>query len=499
MATPRQPFQLKLRAVALGMIFSAAGASIAFGDRPDVKPLIAKVDPAIGRISTDCGNGWGCVVDAAKGWVATNYHVMAGATDAHVTFPGAGGKPCPVEGLVATMPGKDLALIRIQAGDGKLHALRLADKPAAKGDAVFAGVPLGLPGVLSSGTVAAVSSGREVSNLIAKLGNVVYYEGLGLDPDAVWLQVVARISPGKDGGPLVNAAGELVGLMTFRYDTGPGDNLNYAVSVAHLKRLMATAGTKVQPLWKPLLPIPSYSENPAKGDLEETLTAWKKYNSARGTLQWELGWRKEGRVIRYPRGTKAGPSMYQFARAWHRHVANVMAAYRRKADPELKTLLVTEAEAAESLASGYGQISMFGTDALGAANAKRRLAEIDTIESGLERAIQRGPHGGISHKYNQEFPAVEETSEEAGAARAQAGTQAAGKNQAPAASGSRAEFRVWTSHWGRSVKAKLLGVSDGKVNLERTDGKVISVPLDKLSEADRLFVNDISPWRKPAK
>ena len=45
------------------------------------------------------------------------------------------------------MPGKDLALIRIKVGDKKLHALKIAEKPAAKGQAVYAGVPLGLTGV----------------------------------------------------------------------------------------------------------------------------------------------------------------------------------------------------------------------------------------------------------------------------------------------------------------------------------------------------------------
>ena len=77
------------------------------------------------------------------------------------------------------MPGKDLALIRIKAGDKKLHALKIAEKPAAKGQAVYAGVPLGLTGVLSSGTVAAVSSGQEVSDLIAKLGDSLLLRNAG--------------------------------------------------------------------------------------------------------------------------------------------------------------------------------------------------------------------------------------------------------------------------------------------------------------------------------
>ena len=65
------------------------------------------------------------------------------------------------------------------------------------------------------------------------------------------MRVEAPISPGRNGGPLVNADGELVGITTFRYDSGPGDNLHFAISATHLKKLMATAGTKVTPLSPP--------------------------------------------------------------------------------------------------------------------------------------------------------------------------------------------------------------------------------------------------------
>ena len=266
----------------LSLVLGAAWAAVAFGQRPDLKPLLAKVDPAIVCIETDNGKGHGFVVNAAMGLVATNYHVIAGATTATVTFPADhDGKTYPVEGLLAKMPGKDLALIRIKAGDKKLPALKIAEKPAAKGQAVYAGVPLGLTGVLSSGTVAAVSSGKEVDALLKPPGNPDYCKVARLDPDGVWLRVEAPISPGRNGGPLVNADGELVGITTFRFDSGPGDNLHFAVSAIHLKKLMAAAGTTVQLLFpspppkpRPTLTIEPYVPNPAKGDLDKTLAAW---------------------------------------------------------------------------------------------------------------------------------------------------------------------------------------------------------------------------------
>jgi S1-C subfamily serine protease len=232
-----------------------------------LKPLLAKVELAIVRIRTEAlgDRGFGVVVDAATGLVATNYHVIAGATKATVTFASdSDHRPYPVEGLLATMPGKDLALIRIKVGDKKLHALKVAEKAAVKGQAVYAGVPLGFPGVLSSGKVADVASGQEVSDLLTKLGSPGYYKAKSLDPDAVWMRVESPISPGRNSGPLVNANGELVGITTFRYDSGPADNLHYAISAIHLKKLMATAGTKVTPLspQPPAVPLAALPDIP---------------------------------------------------------------------------------------------------------------------------------------------------------------------------------------------------------------------------------------------
>ncbi len=242
----------------------AAWASVALGQQPDLKPLLAKIEPSIVRISLGDNNvGSGVVVDAAKCLVATNYHVIAemckralrmhtGENNAAVVFVDDGQqKRYPIVGLVAMMPGKDLALVQVLAGNKKLQGLKIAEKDAATGQAVYAGVPLGFAGVLSSGTVAAVSSGKEIEDSLTKQGDPSYYKARKLDQDAVWIRVEAPISPGRDGGPLVNAKGELVGLMTFRYEDGPADNLHYAISATHLKKLMASAGTTAMPLESP--------------------------------------------------------------------------------------------------------------------------------------------------------------------------------------------------------------------------------------------------------
>ena len=52
-------------------------------------------------------------------------------------------------------------------------------------------------------------------------------------------------------------------------------------------------------------------------------------------------------------------------------------------------------------------------------------------------------------------------------------------------------MRTWTDTSGSfHVEAKFRGVKDGKASLERANGQVISVPMAKLSDADRQFIGE---------
>ena len=84
--------------------------------------LVAKVDPAVVQVNVGKDSlGSGVVVDAEKGLIATNYHVIEHASEKEVSvsFPADKEKKSyPAEGFVGIMPGKDLALIRIKPGEG---------------------------------------------------------------------------------------------------------------------------------------------------------------------------------------------------------------------------------------------------------------------------------------------------------------------------------------------------------------------------------------------
>lgn len=138
--------------------------------------------------------GSGVVVDAERGLILTNHHVIDGADEIAVNL--ANGETLQAE-LVGSDSETDIALLRVEAKG--LTALPLADSDQLQvGDFVVAiGNPFGLGQTVTSGIVSAL--GRS---------------GLGIEGYENFIQTDASINPGNSGGALVNLRGELVGLNT---------------------------------------------------------------------------------------------------------------------------------------------------------------------------------------------------------------------------------------------------------------------------------------------
>jgi serine protease DegQ len=147
--------------------------------------------------------GSGVVVDASKGYVLTNNHVVEGADDIAVTI--ADGRTVKAK-VLGTDPDSDLAVIQIPAE--KLTALPVADSSKLRvGDFVVAvGEPFGLGQTVTSGIVSAL--GRT---------------GLGGSGVQNFIQTDASINPGNSGGPLVNLRGELVGINSMIFSPSGGN------------------------------------------------------------------------------------------------------------------------------------------------------------------------------------------------------------------------------------------------------------------------------------
>ncbi len=174
--------------------------------------ITAHATPAIVTVRAGDAMGTGFVV-RADGWIATNFHVVRGATDIQVVF--SNHQEYPVVEIMNANRLHDLVILRIEAKN--LPVLPVGNSDAVRpGDAVLAiGHPLGLEDTVSNGLVSAV---RHVHD------------------DLDVLQVSAPIAPGSSGGPLLNDQGEVIGVATA-FLRG-GQNLNFGLPSKYVKALV---------------------------------------------------------------------------------------------------------------------------------------------------------------------------------------------------------------------------------------------------------------------
>ena len=141
------------------------------------------------------GAGSGVVV-TPDGYLLTNEHVVQRVSEARVTFVDGRSVPAVVAGRD---PATDLAVLRAQAG-ALPYAQLASDQRLRAGQLVVAvGNPLGFESTVSAGVVSAL--GR---SLRSRQGRLI--EGV--------VQHTAALNPGNSGGPLVDAAGRVVGINT---------------------------------------------------------------------------------------------------------------------------------------------------------------------------------------------------------------------------------------------------------------------------------------------
>ena len=144
------------------------------------------------REATSAGSG--VIVDAKKGYVLTNAHVVDGADEVEVTLTDGRNLNAKVIGVDREV---DLAVVKVDAKN--LTQIKIADSTKLRvGDYVVAiGNPFALGQTVTSGIVSAL--GRS---------------GLGIEGYENFIQTDASINPGNSGGALVNLRGELVGVNT---------------------------------------------------------------------------------------------------------------------------------------------------------------------------------------------------------------------------------------------------------------------------------------------
>jgi putative serine protease PepD len=167
--------------------------------------------------------GSGCVLDN-EGDILTNYHVIESANSLEVSLPDRTKYHAKVVGYDRQ---NDLAVIRlVGAPKNRLHPISLGDSTALKvGQKVLAiGNPLGLQNTLTTGIVS--SLGRRIKT---ESGDLV---------DNV-IQTDAAINPGNSGGPLLNTAGEMIGINTSIFTIGGGNiGIGFAIPANTIRRVV---------------------------------------------------------------------------------------------------------------------------------------------------------------------------------------------------------------------------------------------------------------------
>lgn len=227
---------LCILAIALGIESAPAFSQAAPAGPPGFAALVQRVSPAVVNIdvvrrvrrrmfewfgeatepsiTVQRGVGSGFLIDR-DGFIVTNHHVVSGKPDLTITL--ASGRTLRGK-VLGSDPLTDVALVRVQASD--LPSLPLGNSDQAQvGEWVLAfGSPLGLRRTVTAGIIS--STNREVS----------FNERIG------FLQTDAAINPGNSGGPLVNMAGQVVGINTAIAAEAQG--IGFAIPINALKLIL---------------------------------------------------------------------------------------------------------------------------------------------------------------------------------------------------------------------------------------------------------------------
>ena len=196
--------------------------------------IAARVLPSVANIEVraqgQAGTGSGFVI-REDGYVLTNNHVVAGGRgrgsdrlsflDDEATYEAH---------IVGRSPEYDLAVLKIEPDEPLPVASLGNDDDVAVGDPVVAiGSPLGLAGTVTSGIISAKD--RPVTAGAGGEGEVSYISALQTD---------AAVNPGNSGGPLVDAAGRVIGINSSIAALGGSSVTRYEAISASVLRSPST-------------------------------------------------------------------------------------------------------------------------------------------------------------------------------------------------------------------------------------------------------------------
>ncbi len=197
-----------------GAVSPPAQAQTGQATSTDWVKVVDRAKAAVAVITTERGQGSGFFVEP-NGVLVTNHHVVAEAHEILVKL--ASGEVFRRAFVLASDPSNDLAILRIEAVDlpviplGNSNDLKLAQ------EVLLLGAPQGLEQSVSNGMISSIR---------------VTETGLRV------IQTTAAASPGSSGGPLLNAEGRAIGVLSF--SVVQGQNLNFAIPVNNVRGMLET-------------------------------------------------------------------------------------------------------------------------------------------------------------------------------------------------------------------------------------------------------------------
>jgi S1-C subfamily serine protease len=177
---------------------------------PSPVPEIARtVMPSVARVDNGEGSG-SAVIYREDGYLVTNNHVVAGASQVQVTL--ADGERRDAE-VVGTAPLSDLAVLQIDE-DGLPAATFSDEAPEIGATAVAIGSPFGLDATVTAGVISATD--RDLVGADVSLGGLI--------------QTDAAINPGNSGGALADDRGRIIGINTaILSGSGTNSGVGFAI------------------------------------------------------------------------------------------------------------------------------------------------------------------------------------------------------------------------------------------------------------------------------
>lgn len=212
----------------------------------NITATVVEYDWFFAPYATEGTTGSGCVLDT-DGNILTNYHVIQSADSLEVTLPDQTKYRAKVVGFDKQ---NDIAVIRLASvPKDRLHPIAIGDSNALNvGQKVLAiGNPLGLQNTLTTG-------------IISSLGRRIRTEEGDLVDNVI--QTDAAINPGNSGGPLLNTAGEMIGINTLIFSIRGGGNIGIGFAIpANTIRRVASELIREGRILRPWIGIEGYALN----------------------------------------------------------------------------------------------------------------------------------------------------------------------------------------------------------------------------------------------